>query len=99
MNCTSSRIHTLIHLDVDGAPPDVVLAGLLKDDTLIFGATASLFSGKVDEGSRRRDDGSFVADSIFVKLGGWGVAFEMNSVHLKAGLREILEILANHWEE
>jgi len=58
----------LIHLNVDSSPPDIVLRGLFEDDTLVLGRTTSLLSGKVDQGSRVGDDGTFVLDSVFVEL-------------------------------
>lgn len=48
----------LVHLDVDGPPPDVILGGLLVDDTLVLGRATGLFAGKVDERTRRGDDGA-----------------------------------------
>ena len=41
--------HTLVHLDVDGAPPNIVFARLFVDDTLVFGTATSFLSRKVDE--------------------------------------------------
>jgi hypothetical protein len=38
-----------LHLDVDGTPPDVVLASIFVDDTLVFWRTTSLLSGEVDQ--------------------------------------------------
>lgn len=46
----------LVHLDVDGTPPDVVLGGLFIDDTLVLGRTTSLLAGKVDQRTRRGND-------------------------------------------
>lgn len=58
----------LIHLNVDGTPPDIIFRGLFEDDTLVLGRTTSLLSGEVDQGSRVGNDGSFVLDGIFVEL-------------------------------
>lgn len=58
----------LIHLNVDSTPPNVVSRGFFVDNTLVLGRTTSLLSGKVDQCSRVGDNGSFVLDSIFVKL-------------------------------
>lgn len=38
----------LLHLDVDGTPPDIILTSILKHDSLVFGRTTSLLSGEVD---------------------------------------------------
>lgn len=43
---------TLVHLDVNGTPPDVILGSLLIDDTLVLGRAAGLLARKVDEGAR-----------------------------------------------
>lgn len=67
----------LVHLDVDGTPPDVVLARLLKDDTLVLGRATGLLPGEVDQGSRGGDDGAFVADGVFVELRDRGVALDV----------------------
>jgi hypothetical protein len=64
----------LVHLDVDSSPPDIVLRGLLVDDTLVLGRTAGLLAGEVDQSSRVGDDGSLVLDRIFVELSDGGVA-------------------------
>jgi hypothetical protein len=38
-----------LHLDVHRSPPDVILAGLLENDSLVLGTPARLLAGKVDE--------------------------------------------------
>ena len=88
---------TLVHLNVDGAPPDGVLAGLLKDDALVLWTSAGLLARKVDEGTRRGDDGAFVPNGIFIELGRRGIAFQVYLFHVKASLREMLEVAAEDW--
>ena len=89
--------HTFIHLDVDRAPPNIVLAGLLVDNALVFGTTASLLARKIDESTGRRDDGAFVANGIFVEESYGCVSFDLNAIHVEASLRKVLEILAHNW--
>ena len=36
--------HTFVHLDINGTPPYVVFAGLLVNNTLIFGTTTGLLA-------------------------------------------------------
>lgn len=48
----------LVHLDVDRAPPDIILGGLLVHDTLVLGRTTGLLAGEVDQSTRRGDDGT-----------------------------------------
>lgn len=86
---------TLIELDVDGTPPDIVLAGFFVDDTLVLGTATGLLSGKVDESASGRDDGAFITDGIFVEQCYRGVALDLDPVHIKASLGEVLEIAAN----
>jgi hypothetical protein len=69
---------TFVHLDVNRAPPDVVLAGVLKDDTLVFGRTAGLLPREVDQGTVRGDDSTLITDGIFVELGNRCIAIEHN---------------------
>jgi hypothetical protein len=88
---------TLIHLDIHGAPPYIVLTGLLEDDSLVFRASAGLLAGKINECARRGNNGAFIADSIFVKLGYRRVALELNSVHVETCLREVLEVMADDY--
>lgn len=83
----------LIHLDVDGTPPDVVLRGLFVNDTLILGRTTGLLAGKVDQSSRVGNDGTLVLDSVFVQLSDGGVALFQNEAissvsERESGLRE-----------
>ena len=48
-----SGLLTFVHFDVHGPPPDVIFAGVLIDNTLIFRASASLLPGEVDERAGR----------------------------------------------
>ena len=59
----------LVHLDVYWSPPDIVLARLLIDDSLVLGASAGLLSTEVDQGSAAGDDGAFLLDGVLVKSG------------------------------
>ena len=88
---------TFVHLDVHGSPPNIILAGLLKDNSLVFGATAGFLSRKIDECTRGGNDGAFVADGIFVEKSYRGVTFDLNAIHFEPGLRKVLEILAHNW--
>ena len=88
-------IHTLVHLDIHRAPPDVILGGFLVDDTLILGTSAGLLAREVDKGTRGRDDSTFVADGIFVEERDWGVALQVDLVHIEACLRVEIEVLSN----
>lgn len=63
-----------LHLDVDGAPPDIILAGLLVDDALVFGRTAGLLAREVDQGPVGRDDRALVEDRVLVQAGNGGIA-------------------------
>jgi hypothetical protein len=85
----------LIHLDVDGAPPDVVFGGFLVYYALVLGGTTSLLAREVDEGTRGRDDGTFVSDGIFVELSHRSIALNLNAIHVEAGLGEVFEIPAD----
>jgi hypothetical protein len=76
---------TLVHLNVDGAPPDLVLAAVFVDYALVFGAPACLFPGEIDEGAGGGDDGALVPDGVLVELGGGRVALEMDLLHVEAG--------------
>ena len=67
-----------VHLDVDWAPPDVVLAGFFEDDTLVLGTATRLLAGKVDERTGSGDDGTLVPDSILVQLADSGIALQVN---------------------
>jgi len=83
---------TFVHLNVDRAPPDVILAGLFVDDTLVLGAPAGLLTGEVDESTGGGDDGALVFDGIFVELGGGGVALQLDAIHVEASLGEVVEV-------
>ena len=86
---------TLVKLNVNRPPPDVILGGFLEDDTLVLWATSGLLTGEVDERSRRGDDGALVANSVFVEEGYGGVTLQMDSIHVESGLGVELEVLAN----
>jgi len=90
------EIHTLVHLDIHRAPPDVIFGSFLVDDTLILGTSASLLAREVDKGTRGRDDSTFVADGIFVEERDWSVALQIDLVHIEAGLRVEIEVLSNN---
>ena len=81
-----------VHLDVDAPPPDLVLAGLFINDTLVLWAPSSLLAREIDESSRGGDDSSFVSDGIFIELSGRGIALQVDFRHVEAGLREVLEV-------
>lgn len=89
---------TLVHLDIDRAPPDIVFARLLIDNALVFRAPPSLLSRKVDECTRSGDDGSFVPNGILVKLGNRCIALEEDLVHIETGLGEVIQITTDHYE-
>ena len=86
---------TFVHLDVDGAPPDLVLGRLLVDDTLVLGAATGLLSGKVDERSGGGDNSTFVPDGIFVQDCRGCVALDLDAVHVETGLGEVLQVTAD----
>ena len=88
---------TLVHLDIYGAPPYIILAGLFKDNSLVFRTSAGLLAREVDERARRGNDGPFVADGIFVKLGYRRIALELDPVHVKSCLGEVLEVMADDY--
>lgn len=90
---------TLIHLDVNRAPPDIIFGRLFVHDTLVFGATTGLLAREVDEGTRRRDDSALVADGILVKLSNGCVTLELDAIHVEAGLREVLEVATDHCKQ
>lgn len=59
---------------VDRSPPDIVLGGLLLDDTLIGGGTASLSAGVGSQSTAGGDGGtSLVDESIFIESSSRGV--------------------------
>jgi hypothetical protein len=66
----------LVHLNVDGAPPDIVLRSLLIDNALVLRRTTGLLAGEVDESSRVGNDSALVLDGVLVKLGDGSVALE-----------------------
>jgi hypothetical protein len=89
--------HTFVHLDVDGSPPNIIFARLLVDNSLVFGATASLLAREIDESTGGGDNRAFVADGVFVEKSYGGVAFDINAIHVEPGFREVLEIFDHNW--
>lgn len=87
---------TLIHLDIDRPPPNLVSGRLLVDNTLVLGTTSSLFAGEVDECTGGRDNGTLIANGILVELRNRRIALQLDSVHVETGLGEVLQIPANH---
>ena len=87
---------TLVHLDVDATPPDIALARLFEDDTLVLGAATGLLAREVDERTRRGDDSTLVSDGILVQLGRRSVTLQRELVHVKARMREVLDLLSDH---
>lgn len=83
----------LVHLDVDGAPPDVILGRVLVNDALVLGAAAGLLPGEVDQGAGAGDDGAFLLDGVLVELSDRGIALEVHAVHVKAGIGEELDVV------
>jgi hypothetical protein len=79
-----------VHLDIHRAPPNIILAGLLVNNSLVFGTTAGLLAREIDESTRGGDDGAFVADGIFVEKSNRGVAFDLDAIHFEPGLRKVL---------
>lgn len=67
----------LVHLDVDGAPPDVVLGRLLVDDTLVLGRATRLLAGEVDQSSVGGNDGTLLGDGVLVEGSDRGVALQV----------------------
>lgn len=85
----------LVHGNVDTArPPNVVLGGLLVDDSLVFGGSTGLLAGEVDESTVGRDDGAFVQDGVFVQGSDGSVSLDVDLVHVETGLRKVLEVFA-----
>jgi len=84
-----------VHLDVDGAPPDLVFAGFLVDDTLVFGGSARLFARKVDQGAGGGDDSALISNGVLIELSRWSIALELDLVHVETGLGEVFEIAAD----
>lgn len=89
---------TFIHLDVDRAPPDIVLGGLLVNNAFVFGRTTGFFARKVDESARGGDDGTFVADGILIEERDGCITLYLDTIHLEACLGKVVEITANDWE-
>jgi len=90
---------TFIHLDVDRAPPDIILGGLFVNDTFVFGRTTGFFARKVDEGARGGDDSTFVADGFLIEERDGSITLYLDTIHLEACLRKVFEITANDWGE
>jgi len=90
-----AHIRTLVHLDVDGSPPDVVFGGFFIDNTLVLGAAAGLLSRKVDEGTRRGNDSAFVADCILIEQSDGCIALDLDAIHIEASLREVVQMTTN----
>lgn len=80
---------------VDRAPPDIVLGGLLVDDTLVLGRATGLLARVVDQSARSRDHSALVLNRILVEHSDRGVTLEVDLLHIEAGLREQLEVLAD----
>jgi hypothetical protein len=80
----------LVHLDVDGAPPDVILGGVLEDDTLVLGRATGLLAREVDQSTVGRDDGTLVVDGILVKRSDGGVALR-GLVNVETGKGVVVE--------
>ena len=91
----TSQALTFVHLDVDGAPPDVVLGGLFVDDALVLWAATGLLAGKVDQSAAGGDDGALVPDRVLVQEGRGRVALDMDPVHVESSLGEVLDITAD----
>lgn len=86
---------TFVHLNVDGTPPNIVLGGLFKDDTLVLGGSTSLLAGEVDEGTSAGNDGTFIPNGIFVELGYRSIPSDVDLGHVETGLGEVLDLLAH----
>lgn len=87
---------TLVHLDVDGTPPDVVFGGLFVDNTLVLGRATGLLAREVNQGTGRGNDSTLVPDGILVELGHRGIAFDLDTIHVEASLGEVLEVTTDH---
>ena len=88
---------TLVHFDVDGSPPDIILGSFFVDDALVLWATSSLLAREINKSSRGGDDGAFVANGIFVEDRDRGVALQIDLIHVETGLGVELEVLANDY--
>jgi hypothetical protein len=82
----------LVHLNIDRAPPDIVLASFFVYNSLVLGASSSLLSREVDECTSGRDDSALVANSILIKESYWCIALDLDPIHVKTSLREILQM-------
>lgn len=67
----------LVHLDIDGSPPDVVLGGVLEDDSLVLWRSTSLLTGEVDQCAVAGNDSSLLGDRILVQCSNRSVALEV----------------------
>ena len=86
---------TLVHLNVDRTPPDLILGGVLVHDPLGLRAAAGLLAGEANQSTGRGDDRALVLDGVLVQDGRGRVALDLDAVHVKAGLREVLQVAAN----
>lgn len=95
-----SKIADLDSLDrnVDATPPNVILATILVDDTLVLGAPSRLLSRKVNQGTSGREDGAFVHNGVLVQGRDRSVTFDVDLVHVETGLGEVLDVLAEDYE-
>ena len=91
------KLHSLDR-NVDAAPPDIVLATVFVDDTLVLGTPSGLLAGKVDERTGRRQDGTFVHNGVLVQGGDGSVALDVDLVHVETGLRKVLDVLTEDYE-
>ena len=87
---------TFIQLDVHTPPPNLLLARIFVHDPLVLRATTSLLSREIDESARLGDDGTFIPNGIFIQLCRGGISPKMDLIHIKTGLREVLDVMANH---
>ena len=55
---------------VDGAPPDLVVAGRLVDDELVLRRATGVLAGQDDERAVGGEEALAVADGVLVQLGG-----------------------------
>lgn len=79
--CSSWSAGThLVHLNVDGAPPNVILGSLLVHDALVLGRAPGLLARVVDQRARVGNDGALVLDRVLVELADGRVPLETASV-------------------
>lgn len=90
---------TLIHLDVDGAPPDLILRGILVDNTLVLRTATGLLAREVDQSAAARDNSTLISDGVLVELGDGGVSLDLDATHVEAGLGEVLQIATNNYTD